>query len=56
MEDIRDRLVITLDEMKLMPADPEVDSALRLLKAFLKIKNEATRMAIVRLVESLTRH
>jgi len=55
MDDIRDRLVIELEEMKLMPAAPGVDSALRLLKAFLRIKNDETRIAIVRSLESLTR-
>jgi len=56
MYDTRDRLTTILDEMKALPVDPKVDSALRLLKAFLKIRDETTRVAIVRLIESLSRH
>ena len=56
MLDRRDQLSAILEEMILLPADPEVDSALRLLKAFLRLRDETTRVAVVRLVESLARH
>lgn len=53
MDNIRDQLVEMLDEMKAAPMDPEVDSALRLLKAFLRIHDDTTRVALVRLAENL---
>jgi hypothetical protein len=55
MDELRDQLVEVLDRMKTMPVDPEVDSALRLLKAFLQIRDIATRIAFVELAESLAR-
>ena len=55
MNDIRDQLAEMLDGLKAMPIDPDVDSALRLMKAFLRIHDETTRAALVILAETIAR-
>ena len=55
MNDVRIQLAEMLDDLKAIPIDPEVDSALRLVKAFLRIRDETTRAAMVRLAEMLAR-
>jgi hypothetical protein len=55
VDELRDQLAGMLDSMKATPADPEIDSALRLLKAFLRIHDPKTRIAFVELAESLGR-
>ena len=52
MKDPRHDFAEALDRLELIPSNNEVDSALRLLKAFLKIRDPQMRRAIVELAES----
>jgi hypothetical protein len=55
MNGLRDQLAEIVDSLKVTAVDQKVDSALRLLKAFLRIRDAATRVAFVELAESLAR-
>ena len=54
MVDLRSDLVEALNRLDLIPVDDEVDSALRLLKAFLLIPDTRVRAAFVELAESFS--
>ena len=55
MIELRNELADILDRMDVTPTDPEVDSGLRLIKAFLRIRDAKKRAALVTLAETLTR-
>jgi hypothetical protein len=53
MTELRNELADILERMDVTPTDPEVDSGLRLIKAFLRIHDAKKRAALVALAESL---
>jgi hypothetical protein len=55
MTELRNELADMLERIDMTPADAEVDSGLRLIKAFLRIRDAKKRAALVTLAETLTR-